>query len=261
MERFLLLLTIVVFLWAPVAVASDATAALVPDSTDVASRRVEEPLFYAYLGEMPEASSGPVADLIVNKMFPGKSIQDTPLGMQKFRPMLQWRHWANQKQRFFPSLIFTFLVSFILWIPFGRRLDSAGAKFRQKFWRCLGSGVLVSVLLLFLARLLFLSDIGWPAGILTIAVAQLSLLAGLVVAVNLVGESIARAVRVTQIRFVGERPLLQRATFLFLGSLVLSGVLLIPGPMHLPPIGTRLILLFALLGLGALYKTQFDVER
>jgi hypothetical protein len=221
----------------------------------------DEPMFYAYLGEMPEASSGPVADMIVSKVFPGKSIQDTPLGMQKFRPMLQWRHWANQRYRFPPVFLFCLLVSCVMWIPFGRHLEPASALCKQKFWRSLFAGVLVFVLSLFFARLMFLSGLGWPAGVLTVALTQLALVAGLVVAVNLVGEAIARVIRVTHIRFVTERPMLQRSLFLLIGAFVLAGVILIPGPMDLPPIGTRLIMLFALLGLGALYKSKFDVAR
>lgn len=219
---------------------------------------VDPSMFYAYLREMPEASSGPVENLIANQLFPGKSIQDTPLGMQRFRPMLQWRHWANQRQRLLPSFGFCFAASCILWIPFGRKLDFAAVICRARFWRSLFVGVLVCMLVMFFARLLFLSGVGWPAGILVIALMQLGLVTGLVVSVNLVGEAVARVIRLTHIAFVAERPVVQRGLFLFIGAFILSGVLLIPGPGMLPPIGPRLIMLFALLGLGALYRSRFE---
>lgn len=214
-------------------------------------------LFYAYLGEQPESSAGPVETLVVEKMFPGKTIEQTPFGMQKYRPMLQLRYWANQRQHFLPAFAFCLGAASILWIPFGKKLEAAASISRSRFWRSLFVGVMVSMVTLFLAKLFFVSGVGWPAGILTIAILQLAMTGGLVVMTNIIGEAIARVLRLTHIGFIAERPVVQRGVFLILGSVILAGIILIPGPGKLPPIGTRLIMLFALVGLGALYKSHF----
>lgn len=236
--------------------ASPATQPASPATQPASTRN----LFYSYLGEQPEQSAGPVEVLLVEKLFPGKSVEETPFGA-KYRPMLQLRYWANQRQRFFPAFAFCFGAACILWIPFGKKLEAAAALTRGRFWRALFVGVMVSMIILTLAKLFFVSAVGWPAGILTIGILQLGMTAGLVVMVNVVGEAIARVIRLMHVSFIAERPVLQRGVFLLIGSIILAGVLLIPGPMHLPPIGTRLILLFALVGLGALYKSQFDQIR
>lgn len=215
-------------------------------------------LFYAYLGEQPEATAGPVEVLLVEKLFPGKTVEQTPFAVQKFRPMLQLRYWANQRQHFFPTFAFCFGAACVLWIPFGKKLAAASSISRSRFWRSLFVGVMVSMVSLFLARLFFVSAVGWPAGILIIGILQLGMTGGVVVMANVVGEAIARFIRLSHVSFIAERPIVQRGVFLFIGSVILAGIILIPGPMHLAPIGTRLIMLFALLGLGALYKSHFD---
>ncbi len=215
-------------------------------------------LFYAYLGEQPESSAGPVETLVVEKLFPGKTVEQKPFGMQKYRPMLQLRYWANQRQHFFPAFAFCLGAASILWIPFGKKLEAAASISRSRFWRSLFVGLMVSMVTLFLAKLFFVSGVGWPAGILTIATLQLAMTGGIVVMTNIIGEAIARVLRLTHVSFIAERPVVQRGVFLFIGSVILAGVILIPGPGKLPPIGTRLIMLFALVGLGALYKSHFD---
>lgn len=221
-----------------------------------AAANSDESRFYAYLGEAPMAGDAPFADRFVNRLMPGRPFQQSQFAAAKFRPMLQWRHWANKRLRFLPAFLFCFAVSSIFWLAMGKQLELAGAACRQHFWRSLFAGIVVSVLLLFLARLAFLSEIGWPLGIVVIGLLQLVLVCGLSVSINLVGCALATVCRLGQVKLLTRKPALARGLFLLLGSLVIALTVLISAPMHLPPVGSRIMLMLALLGVGGLYRLR-----
>lgn len=208
----------------------------------------QEILFYAFLGKAPDKVPRPLHDFLQSKGYLKEILAADDQADERFRPFLQWRRWAETKQPFLPSLLFCLFSSLLLWSIFPKTLGAAEANCRQEFWKSLFSGAVITTIILTFSRMLFSTYIDWPLGILVVGLTQLSLIAGLSVIISLVGRSIAALCSFSS------RKKLSRFVELTLGSLLCAALLQIPILGNLPAIGIRLLMLFALLGAGGIFK-------
>ncbi|MBY0357615.1 MAG: hypothetical protein K2W82_06405 [Candidatus Obscuribacterales bacterium] len=212
----------------------------------------QEILFYAFLGNAPERVPRPLHDFLQSKGYLKEVLSADDQGDERFRPFLQWRRWAETRQPFLPSLLFCLFSSLLLWSIFPKTLGAAETNCRQEFWKSLLSGAVIITIILTFSRMVFSTYIDWPLGILVVALTQLSLLAGLSVIISLVGRSIALVSGFSA--SFSSRKNLSRFVELTLGSLLCAAILQIPLFGNLPAIGIRLLMLFALLGAGGIFK-------
>lgn len=213
----------------------------------------EDMLFYAFLKNDP-SQAPPFIAAFGNNDFVKNFLLSTNREDAQFRPMLQWRRWAEQKQPFLRSWLFCLFTSWSFWILIPKKLQAAEQVCRKEFWTCQLNGFALAGICLILARAAFLTHLGWPLGILLIALFQLGLLLGLTIIVSLSGHRIALLLRLGKWPLFSSRRGLCRFGELFLGTLLCAAILQIPVLGDLPRIGTRLVALFCLLGLGSLYK-------
>ncbi len=228
-----------------------------PENVDAHSSISTDPdqtYFYAFLQDNPSGPEGPLLQMfkdqpaIKNLILPRNSLE------RKFRPMLQLKAWADKKQRFFPSLFFLCLVGFLSWAVCPAQLQLAAEECRKNFWKSFGTGLILAMICMTLARTVFLSQIGWPFGIVLIGVSQGVALLGLSVALYNLGHAVSLLLRLNRISFLTSSPSRARASDVFIGCILSALILLIPPFGHFPPWGTRLLSFFALLGVGALYR-------
>lgn len=173
-------------------------------------------------------------------------------------PYLRFRRAMNR-----PPLIrrcFFYLTLFGVIVLLLRRDDILKAKdvCRKKFFRSFAIGFITLLLLMLLSRPLYLSEIGIPLAFAFIAILELGLSLGLVVSASLIGEKIADLARLNKIAWLIRRPSCQSIVHLVLGALLFSAILLIPGIAHLPRIGTRIVVLIGIAGLGAFVKSKYN---
>ena len=226
------------------------------DQNDVRTNpaMLNKTLFYAFIEEDPAGMNGPAYDLLKDKAFFKDLIVPHNENERKFRPMLQWRAWANQRQKFLPSLLFLGFFSFLGWWLIPSRLSAAAKECRSDFWKSVGTGILLGVLTVTANRTIFLTEIGWPLGILIAGAFQGAMLAGLAVAVFILGNSVNALIRLHKLPLIAAKPTCSLNCDLITGSVLSALILQIPQLGDIPRIGTRLLALFALLGLGALYR-------
>jgi hypothetical protein len=170
------------------------------------------------------------------------------------RPLLAFRIWANRPKPFIPSFLFCLIVSSAAWAFMSKPLTSAGSFCRKRFWRSLFLGVFATIFAVFLARLLFLTQIGTPLAICLAGALQLGLLLGLSVVSSLLGEAVLT--KFGQSESLASSPRAKRLLELAIGALIFALLLRIPGVFGLPRIGVRVVLLICQLGLGGLIYTK-----
>lgn len=211
-------------------------------------------LFYAFLEEDPSAPNGPVYDYLKDKPFISDIIVPRNEMERKFRPMMQWRSWAERQQPFIPATLFICLLSFVCSWLMPQKMKECARECRSNFWKSFGSGALVAVIWTVLTRSIFLTEIGWPLGVLLNALFQAAMLTGFSVAVFLLGNSLNAVFKVHRLHQLENKPNHQLVSDLVIGSLAAALILQIPEVGDIPKIGSRLLALFAVLGLGALYR-------
>lgn len=214
----------------------------------------DEILFYAFLKEDPDPSYGPMLESFSNRnklieLFTPKDNVE-----RKFRPMRQWRRFSDRHQRFLPSFLFLSFVALITWSLFPGFLQSTAEEYKKSFWKSFGSGVLIAITVMTLLRAIFISQIGWPLGILIAGLSQAIMLLGLSVAIYNLGHSINLLLQINKIPLLSKNPSWSRYSEIVAGALLSAAILQLPAIGTLPRPGTRLLALFALLGVGALYR-------
>lgn len=220
---------------------------------EAAGNNSDQTMFYAFLQE-DHGNAGPIYNFI--KSHPNLKALFGPRSNleRKFRPMMQWRRWAEKRQRFVPAFLFIGCISFLIWFFLPAHMQSAAEECRKSFWKCFGVGLLAAFITLSVLRAVFISEIGWPLGIVIAGVSQAVVLAGLSVSMYNLGHSVLLLLRITKISAIANRPSLARALDIFAGALVAALLLQIPPIWDLPRCGSRLLALFALLGVGALCR-------
>ncbi|MBX9688313.1 MAG: hypothetical protein K2X27_16510 [Candidatus Obscuribacterales bacterium] len=230
----------------------DSASAVSKDGVE--AKADEQTYFYAFLEEDHSALGGPLYEMLKEKAGLRDLIQKQMPQERKFRPMLQWRRWADSKQRFLPSFLFLSLVSLISWLLLPKFLQSAAEESRTMFWRSFGTGFLLACISMTFLRAIFISQIGWPLGIVTAALIQAFGLLGLSVSIYNLGHSLSLILLLNRVKVFAEKPALKLSFELLAGSCFAALILLLPGFASLPRAGTRILALFALLGAGALYR-------
>lgn len=169
-----------------------------------------------------------------------------------FRPMMQWHFWANRPKPFFASFIFVLLFSLVFSSLAPNLSRAAQSVSREHFWRSLLIGGLACMVVIWLVRMSVSTQFGWPMGAVLGGCLQLSLMAGLSVIASLIGKSLAFYIKLEKWPAIGDRADRKRFAYILFGALVCALLLQIPGFGELPKIGTRLVGMLAVIGLGSL---------
>lgn len=177
------------------------------------------------------------------------------------RPMLYFRAWANKPLPVVPSFLFLLFITTVVSEIIPSRLETARRYLTQRYWKSLWSGILACLLFTTAVRALFLSEIGTPLALLTLAVLQLFILIGVAISATLIGETILSAL--SPVGASNSRALKWSKRFgcPLIGCLLLSLLLLIPPLGLLPRVGIRLIMLFSFLGMGAWFRTGMGTKE
>lgn len=256
--RYWLLLVFIVALGVlipPMVQADEGTDASATVSTqDQENDDKDETMFYAFLEADNSQSHGPLLEMLKGRVGVQNLLQPHTKIERKFRPMMQWRRWADKRQRFFPSFLFIFGLSFLYWFVMPGIMQSSAEECKSSYWKSFGTGVLLATIVLSLMRSVFVSQFGWPFGIVLAGTSQAAMLAGLAVAIYNFGHSVILLSGLKRLHFFSSRPKLLRACDIFAGAFLSALILQIPGGGLLPRIGTRLLALFALLGVGAICR-------
>lgn len=230
------------------------------DSQSVTKPDFNQTFFFAFLEEDPNAPNGPVYDYLKDKPFIRDIIVPHNAMERKFRPMMQWRAWAEKPQGFVASTLFIALVSFVCSWLFPKKIKEAARECRTNFWKSFGSGSLIAIVWTILTRSIFLTEIGWPLGVVLNALFQAAMLGGFSVVVLLLGSSLNAILKIHRLEQLNEKPAYLLVADLLVGSISAALILQIPGFGDIPRIGARLIALFAVLGLGSIYRIRANKE-
>ena len=177
-------------------------------------------------------------------------------GRPVFRPFVHWTRWANKRQPFGRAALVLFIAAMVAWIVFPQRLAAAQSECMSRYWRSLGTGMLTVYVPIMLIRFALRTEIGWPLAIVMIGGLQLLLLLGVVVVCAMIGNTFCHYLTLNKWEALSRSPSRLRSAHLLIGALMLSALLQLGSPFGLPPLGTRLVVLLAMAGLGALYRVR-----
>jgi hypothetical protein len=214
----------------------------------------DQTMFYAFLQEDPKIASGPLFEILKDRpvirelVFPRSHLE------RRFRPMAQWRLWSDKHQRFMPAFLFVCLTGFLNWSLFPSHLQAAAEECKRSFWKSFGSGLLLAIITLTILRIIFITEIGWPLGIMVAGCSQAAMIVGLSLSVFNLGHALSLLLRLHKIPFLANNPSREHYCDIFIGSIFAALILQIPPLGTLPRCGTRLLALFAVLGIGAIYR-------
>lgn len=169
------------------------------------------------------------------------------------RPMLLWYYWANQPKRFLPSLAFLLFTSILISSCAPRWMVSAQGECKHHFWRSFLQGILAVAVAITAVRCGLITMIGWPLAVVLAGCLQLALVGGLSVLILLIGQAFGHYLRMD--KWI-TRPDVRRLACILIGCLLIAALLQIPGVATLPRIGTRLVALLAVVGLGGLFRSR-----
>ncbi len=166
------------------------------------------------------------------------------------RPFVYWRAWINQKLPYGRVVWCLMVAALLLQYLFGKLLALAKENYEQRWLRCLGIGILVTVISGVItgtaARMGFFA----PLATLIQGLTQCLSLLGLTVSADSLGLIVSKAVRLES-RL--QKPCLGSLVHVLIGVLLLSLFVLIPGVGPLPRLGNRVLALFCAAGLGAVW--------
>ena len=234
---------------APVAPSTQAQS-----PSEDSSRSDDETLYFAFLKEDPRPVAGPVQDYLKHRPILRAMFSPRNYVESKYRPMLQWSRWANKHQRFFPAQLLMLFVSALSWALFPVLMQAAAEESRNSFWKSFGYGFLVCAITIMLLRCALISEVAWPLAILIAGLAQGAALVGLSVSLYHLGHSFSSLLKLAKIAALASRPGVLRFIELSIGSSFAALILQIPPVGEMPRCGTRLLCLFAVLGIGAICR-------
>lgn len=169
------------------------------------------------------------------------------------RPMLRFRVWADLQPRPLAAFVFLSFAAMTLFYICPRLLADCTNHLSRRFWWSLLGGVITMCIFAVFVRACFVSLIGTPLAFLLVGIFELGMVFGLVSVAALLGDFISKRLKVE--RFFGAKPAMARLISLVAGCFIIGLMLAIPGPGSLPRIGTRLVFLIGLVGLGAFVAT------
>jgi hypothetical protein len=219
-----------------------------PSSSD------DETLYFAFLKEDPRPVAGPIQDYLTHRPILGSIFSPRKYVESKYRPMLQWSRWANKHQRFIPAQLLMLFVSALSWVIFPVLMQASAEESRRSFWKSFGYGFLVYSITIMLLRCALITEVAWPLAIVIAGLAQGFALVGLSVSIFHLGHSFSSLLKLPKLSVLTNRPGILRFIELFIGSSLAALILQIPPLGELPRCGSRLLCLFAVLGIGAICR-------
>lgn len=198
----------------------------------------------------------------------GQRIAQFESGDIRKRPMMYWRRFADRRVPPVGTFLFFTFFNCVICLLFRKRVATASNCVRASFWKSLFLGAVFVILMGSAARLCFDSVIFAPAALLILGVVELLVLGGLAVSSFTVGSALLKKLGISlfdenEIGDLSTLSVLERlkAYLHYLAPVILATVLvtfiaLIPTIGFLPRMGTRFVMWFSVLGLGALVRTK-----
>lgn len=207
---------------------------------------------------------------------PGRWFFNTRIG-QKFarfesgdirrRPMMYWRRFADRNLPPIGTFLFLLFFNTTICLVFGKRVEVASRCVSKSFWKSLFAGMFFVILMATGARLCFDSALYTPCALLILGIVELLSLGGLAVSSRTVGLALLNKLGYTSNSpaadsgIEGAQPAQKQSKLaylapVFVGTILLTLIALLPGLGPLPRLGTRFVMWFSLLGMGALVRTK-----
>lgn len=212
--------------------------------------------FYAFLEADQQLPSTAMFQKIQDLPVSQRVLNELSLNDRRFRPMAQFYSWASRPMRFLPAFLFVLFSTIVIWALFPISMSNAQGGLKDSFWKCFFTGLLICVVVLLFARAVFNTMIGWPLGIVSVAVFQFALLCGLAVVVSLLGHSICVKTKLNNLPVFATTKYWQRLLEFFIGTLVVALILQLGAIAGFPPAGIRLVCLLCVLGIGSIYRSR-----
>lgn len=254
-QRLLTLFAIMLFCFAFISISSvnaqDSDPSTGPEIGSSNNSRVDSTT------QFTDTTNKTVGDYFKDMPLPAE-LSTTPIrGELRQFPLLYWRAWAAQPVPFLPALVFLLFTSTIVYYLIPSIIDTTKRTAQSSFWRSLLTGLIACMVSIALAQLFFLSKIATPLAQLTLSLLEVGVVIGYTTAALLIGETILSLLglfKTQTIEFTDKnapRVEVKNVCALLLGLVILATLLLIPGiTTTMPRIGTRIVMLFALIGWG-----------
>lgn len=183
------------------------------------------------------------------------------------RPMMYWRRFADRQLPPIRTFLFLLFFNTTICLAFRKRVEVASRCVSMSFWKSLFVGIIFVVLMATGARFCFDSALYTPCALLILGVVELLSLAGLAVSSRTVGLALMNKLGYTTESPAdhsideGASPAQKQSKLaylapVFVGTILFTLITLLPGLGPLPRLGTRFVMWFSLLGMGALVRTK-----
>lgn len=234
-----------------------------PGSGAVENSPVSNPVSLPAIGDFP----APVHDgFLRRKLGLGIRTADKPLDpaltdiaaeLMHRRPLMVWRTFAELPLPPVKTFLFLLFADLLICLSFRTRTLVASMHTRSKFWKSLGVGVIVMILGTTCSRLCSETFILRPLASVLLGLLQFFCLAGVAVSSRALGSALLGKFKLLKSDDITERPIRSLVASVLVGTLIISGLAILPGLGSLPRLGARLLMLFCMLGLGAIFSTGF----
>lgn len=183
-------------------------------------------------------------------------LQPDPNRPPEHQPMRAFRSWLQSKRPFIPVFLILMFSSLTVCSFFPTQIATAQDACRRQFWRCIGKGILVTILTATAARILVAINFTHLA-LVAMAFVQFVALAGLCVSISLIGTRILDKCGLSEKSWMLAHPRWAVFFAVLIGCLIVALITQIPGLGRFPKLGLRIVMLIAILGAGGLLKTRF----
>lgn len=197
----------------------------------------------------------------------GQKLARFETGDIRRRPMMYWRRFADRRLPPIGTFLFLLFFNTTICLAFRKRVEVASRCVSKSFWKSLFAGMFFVILMGTGARLCFDSALYTPCALLILGIVELLSLAGLAVASRTVGLALLNKLGYTSHSpaadsgLEGAEPAQKQSKLaylapVFVGTILFTLIALLPGLGPLPRLGTRFVMWFSLLGMGALVRTK-----
>lgn len=187
-------------------------------------------------------------------------IAEKPLkGNVRHFPVLYWRLWADKPQDPFIAFLILMAVSNLVWFLLPKSLTGAAQALGRNFWSSFAHGLVALCGTLLAIRVLFMSVVGSPVSYFLIAAIETGFFLGVSISGLVMGRAILH--KLNLLKSEEKNTAKERALYLACGMAILSLMLLIPELGEIPRLGTRLVSLYCILGMGALIHSKFHNNK
>lgn len=204
----------------------------------------------------------------------GRRLMRCEQGDIRKRPMMYWRRFADRPLPPIGTFLFFSFFNTVICLAFRNRMDIAIRCVRKSFWKSLFVGGFTVILAGSATRLCFDSLIFTPCALLFLGICEFLALCGLAVSSRTIGLALANklgfletnkengeSTEGTADNAKGQKSMLNYLVPVMVGTILLTLIALIPGFGPLPRLGTRFVMWFAVLGLGALVRTKLGKKE